>query len=436
MKPLAIAKWGLISSIEVAFRLCDILPKRRKRMSGASQIAVKEPVFVKSTDAYENPHEVLRAAQAKSAVSINEFGIHSVLRHRYMDTLLDAANTRQVELEGMALRGISEGPLYDLFKYAMLFANGDVHKRRRMPMARTFAFPLMDGMRPRVRQIATEVIERHKDKGPVNFLDVFSRAIPARIIAEIVGAPPEDWEKFSRWVADAARGIGMFAPDELPAINAGCAALLSYAGELINARRAAPKDDFITQYAKVTAAAGDLSEEEIRMQLLGVILAGSDTTRTGTASVLSQLLQHPDQWALVCDDPEKWKKQAVEEGLRYDPPVGSVPRFAIRDFAIDGIAIPAGHPVSMSVLAALRDPDVYPDPDKFDIRRTGLPRWNIAFGGGAHRCLGEALARAEMEESIAAIARLAPNTRIIGKPPTIKGHVAIRHIDAMTIEFG
>lgn len=404
-------------------------------MSAASLNAAKEPVFIKSTDAYENPHAVLGPARAKGAVSINEFGIHSVLRHRYMDVLLDSQNTRQVELEGMALRGISEGPLFDLYKYAMLFANGDVHKRRRMPMARTFAFPLMDGMRPRVREIATEVIERHKGKGTVNFLDAFSRAIPARVIAEIVGAPPEDWPKFSNWVADAARGIGMFAPEELPAINEGCAALYSYAAELLDERRAAPKDDFITQYARTTAAAGDLSEAEIRMQLLGVILAGSDTTRTGTASVLSQLLQHEEQWALVCGDPDAWKKQAVEEGLRFDPPVGSVPRFAIRDFEIDGVAIPAGRPVSMSLIAALRDPDVYDEPDRFDIRRTGLPKWNIAFGGGAHRCLGEALARAEMEESIATIARLAPKTRLIGKPPTIKGHVAIRHIDVMTVEF-
>lgn len=404
-------------------------------MSAADDSAVRTPVFVKSTDAYENPHAVLRAAQRQGSVTINEFGIHSILRHRFMETLLDPANTRQVELEGMMLRGISEGPLYDLYKYAMLFANGDVHKRRRAPMARTFAYPLMDGMRPRVTEIAAEVIERCKGGGPVNFLDVFSRAIPARIIAEIVGAPPEDWEKFSKWVADAARGIGLFAPEELPEIDAGCAALYSYAADLLDDRRKTPRDDFITQYARTTAAAGDLSEAEIRMQLLGVILAGSDTTRTGTASVLSQLLQHPEQWALVCEDPDRWKKPAVEEGLRFDPPVGSVPRFAIRDFEIDGVRIPAGQPVSMSVLAALRDPDVYPDPDRFDIRRTGLPRWNIAFGGGAHRCLGEALARAEMEESIAAIARLAPQTRIIGKPPTIKGHVAIRHIDQMTVEF-
>ncbi len=395
----------------------------------------KEPVLIDAVASYEDPHRYVKAAQEKGAVGMNDLGIYIVLKHRFMEMLLDNQNTRQFELEGMMLRGISSGPLFEFYRDSMLFANGDVHKRRRAPMARTFAYKLMDSMRPRVREIAAEVIESHRGKGPVNFLDAFSRAIPARIIAEIIGAPPGDWEKFSKWVADAARGIGFFQISELPEIDAGVAALNAYVEELLADRRRQPREDFLTSYAQATAAAGDLDENEIRVQMAGVILAGSDTTRTGTAVILSQLLQHPDQWALVCGDPEKWKKAAVEEGLRFDPPVGSVPRFTLRELEIDGVVIPEGRVVSMSVLAGLRDPDVYPDPDRFDIRREGLPRWNIAFGGGAHRCLGEALARAEMEESIATIARLAPHTALIGKPPTVKGSAAIRHIDAMTVEF-
>jgi cytochrome P450 len=404
-------------------------------MSAETVEARKEPVPIDSVASYEDPHGYLREAQKKGSVGLNDLGIYIVLKHRYMDMLLDNQNTRQFELEGMMLRGISSGPLYDLYRDAMLFANGDVHKRRRAPMARTFAYKLMDGMRPRVREIAAEVIEAQRGKGQVNFLDVFSRAIPARIIAEIIGAPAEDWEKFSKWVADAARGIGFFQSGELPEIDAGVAGLTQYVEELLSDRRRAPREDFLTSYAKATAAAGDLTESEIRIQMAGVILAGSDTTRTGTAAVLSQLLQHPDQWALVCADPDKWKKAAVEEGLRYDPPVGSVPRFTLRELEIDGVVIPEGRVVSMSVLAGLRDPDIYPDPERFDIRREGIPKWNIAFGGGAHRCLGEALARAEMEESIATIARLSPDIKLIGKPPAIKGSAAIRHIDAMTVEF-
>ncbi|MCB2097653.1 MAG: cytochrome P450 [Parvularculaceae bacterium] len=404
-------------------------------MSAVSQSAAKEPLLIDSEAAYNNPHAYMKSLREKSAVAITDIGVFVVLKHKYMDALLDNENTRQFELEGMMLRGITSGPLFELYKNAMLFANGDVHKRRRSPMARTFAYKLMDGMRPRVREIAAEVIEANRGKGPVNFLDAFSRAIPARIIAEIIGAPPEDWPKFSGWVADAARGIGFFQNDELPQIDAGVGALDDYVKSLLDERRKNPREDFLTSYAQATAASGELTEEEIRMQMAGVILAGSDTTRTGTAAVLSELLQHPDQWALVCADPEAWKKPAVEEGLRFDPPVGSVPRFTLREMEIEGVVIPEGRVVSMSVLSGLRDPDVYPEPDRFDIRRTGIPKWNIAFGGGAHRCLGEALARAEMEESIATIARLAPDIKMIGDPPKIRGTAAIRHIDAMTVEF-
>ncbi|MEZ5922044.1 MAG: cytochrome P450 [Parvularculaceae bacterium] len=404
-------------------------------MPVSSSAEEKEPVLVDAVQSYEDPHPYLKAAREKGAVGVNDLGVYIVFKHKYMDMLLDNSNTRQFELEGMMLRGITSGPLYDFYDKVMLFSNGDIHKRRRMPMVRTFAYKLMDGVRPRVREIAAEIIEAHKGKGEVNFLDAFSRALPARIIAEIIGAPPEDWPQFTKWVAAAARGIGFFQNEELPEIDAGVAALVDYVDKLLKERGQSPREDFLTSYAQATATAGDLSEAEVRAQMAGVILAGSDTTRTGTASILSQLLQHPDQWAMVVADPDRWKKPAVEEGLRYDPPVGSVPRFSLREMEIEGVTIPEGRVVSMSVLSGLRDPEVYPDPERFDITRENLPRWNIAFGGGAHRCLGEALARAEMEESIATIARLAPNTRIIGKPPTIKGSAAIRHIDAMTVEF-
>lgn len=404
-------------------------------MSSANADVGVAPPLIDSAISYETPHAYYRSLRERGAVAVTDIGVFVVLKHKYMEMLLDNQITRQFELEGMFLRGITSGPLFDFYRDSMLFANGDVHRRRRAPMARTFAFKLMDGMRPRVREIAGEVIEAHRGRGPVNFLDDFSRAIPARTIAEIIGAPPQDWPQFSQWVAAAARGIGFFKREELPAIEAGVKSLGDYVTALLADRAQNPREDFLTNYAKATAADGDLDENEVRTQMAGVILAGSDTTRTGTASILSQLLQHPDQWAMVCADSDRWKKAAVEEGLRFDPPVGSVPRFTLRPLEIEGVVIPEGRIVSMSVLSGLRDPEIYPDPDRFDITRTGLPRWNIAFGGGAHRCLGEALARAEMEESIAAIARLAPNTRMIGPPPTIRGAAAIRHIDAMQVEF-
>lgn len=403
-------------------------------MSAAAPLS-RQPFLIETGSAFADPHSVYREAIGKGPVAVNDIGVFILLRHRHAETVFDNTLTRQIELEPMFLRGISSGPLFDFYRDGMLFANGEAHRNRRAPMVRTFAYKLMDGMRPRVAEIAAEIINAKKGKRPVNFLDEFSRAIPSRIIAEIIGAPPADWPQFTKWVAAAARGIAFFNPEELPEIEAGVTALTAYVQRLLDDRRTNPREDFLTSYARATAEEGKLTESEVRVQMAGVILAGSDTTRTGTASVLSQLLQHPEQWALLKSDPDRWKKPAVEEGLRYDPPVASVGRVALRDFEIDGVTIPEGRLASMALLSALRDPEIYKDPDRFDIRREGIPRWNIAFGHGAHRCLGEALARAEMEEAIATIARLAPNTRIIGKPPTITGHVAIRHIDAMTVEF-
>ena len=109
-----------------------------------------------------------------------------------------------------------------------------------------------------------------------------------------------------------------------------------------------------------------------------------------------------------------------------------MPRIALRDIELDGYLVPAGTPIAVSLLSALRDPDVYSDPDRFDITRTDHPRWHPIFGGGAHRCVGEALARAELEEALAAIARLAPNTTLVGDFPRLAPG-AIRQIDQMRV---
>ena len=125
----------------------------------------------------------------------------------------------------------------------------------------------------------------------------------------------------------------------------------------------------------------------------------------------------------------------VDEGLRFEPVVGGLPRIAVQDLEIDGYLVPRGTPIAVSLLSALRDPDVYAEPERFDIFRQDHPRWHPIFGGGAHRCVGEALARAEMEESLVSTARLAPGARLVGDFPRLAPG-AIRQIDQMRVAFG
>ncbi len=355
------------------------------------------------------------------------------LRARTVEQIV-GSETRQLETESKLLQGVFDGPIYDFIAQVMLFANGEVHQRRRQPVARTFAFKLMEAMRPKAAAIAAELIEERLGKGPFDYVQEFAAQVPARIIADILGIPRSDLPIFMQWISDTAEAIGFIDVARRPQIEESLVAFNAYVDKLLADRRANPRGDFLSDYVAATAASGDMSEGEIRAQVVGLILAGSDTTRNAMCMTLYQLLNHPEQWRDLINDPDGLKKKASEEGLRYEPVVAGIPRVAVNDMTLEGYHIPGGAMISISLLSVLRDPDVYANPDSFDIHRTDQQRWHLAFGAGAHRCAGEALARVELEEVLAAIARLAPNTRIVGQAPKLNPG-AIRTVDQMRVEF-
>lgn len=374
-------------------------------------------------------YEDLRALRAQSPFVRTEMGIVIALRHRHVEPLVGPA-TRQLETETKMMQGIVSGPIYDFTADAMLFANGDVHVRRRSPVSRTFAFKLMDAMRPRAKALAQELVAEHRGAGPIDFIEQIAAQIPARLIAEILGVPRADLPVFLRWIGDTAAALGFVDLSRRAEIEQSLIEFNAYVADLLADRRAAPRGDFISDYVAATAEAGNLTEAEIRTQVLGLILAGSDTTRGTLCMTLTRLLQHPAQWADFKADPDGLKKGVVEEGLRFDPLVSGIPRVAVEPFTVDGLDLAPGQVIFASLVSALRDPEVFAEPDTFNIRRTDHSRWHYAFGAGAHRCVGEALARVELEETLAVIAREAPNTELIGLPPTL-GFGAIRPIDQM-----
>jgi cytochrome P450 len=384
-------------------------------------------------DAPGDAHAVLRNLREQAPLARTPIGLVLALRHRHLELVTSDA-TRQMETETKVMQGITSGPIWDLMTSGMLFANGDVHARRRAPVARTFAFKLMDAMRPKVIDVATELVEPRVGAGPIDFVGEIAAQIPARIIADILGIPRSDLPIFMQWISDTAESLGFIDLTRRQQIEDSLVAFTAYVADLLDDRRKTPKGDFLSDYVDATARDAQLSEAEIRTQVLGLILAGSDTTRGSLCMTLAHLLRHLDQWRAFCADPDGLKKGVVAEGLRYEPIVSGVPRVALRDLDIDGYLVPAGTPVAVSLLSALRDPEVYADADRFDITRTDHPRWHPIFGGGAHRCVGEALARAEMEETLAVIARLAPNTTLIGDFPTL-AQGAIRQVSAMRVAF-
>ena len=374
-------------------------------------------------------HDYVEIYRRKGAVAVDRYGFYWIFSHAHMLTVTDPNLTRQVETEKLGVFGISDGPIWEYYANSLLFSNGAAHERRRRPLARAFAFRVMEGLRPRIRAIAEDLIRPHLG-AETDILNRIAGPLPARIVAEVLGAPEGDFARFSAMVYPAMRALSLRPSEDIAKDAESLAALDAYIVGLLDARRAAPQDDFLSAYVAQVDQAG-LTADEARVQISSVILAGSDTTRMALCSTLAQLWRHPDQWRAFVADPEGLKADVAAEGLRFDPVIGSLPRVALQAFDLDGVTIPKGTVIAPIIPAILRDPEVYAAPDRFDIHRKDHPRYHPVFGAGAHRCLGEALARAELEEALAAFASLAPSAELMAAP-RLSGVSGARSIDRMT----
>jgi len=375
-------------------------------------------------------HEYVRFAAEQGPVVRDRHGIFITFSHAHMQQLVDPRLTRQMETETMALQGLDSGPVYDLFRNSMLFANGTAHANRRAPLARSFSIPLVRHLRERLRTLADDLVNEALQEGEIEFRDRIGGTLAARTIALVLGVPRADLPHITRLVYSAIRALSVRSAGVLAEASADLEALNAYVEDLLRDHETAGAKDFLAAYLKRTGCS-ELSGTEIRMQIVTLLLAGSETTRGALTSTVSQLMQNRDQWSLLCSDPDTHITGAVAEGLRYDPVIGALIRVAAKDLVFEGVAIPEGSLIGPLVVSALRDPAVYDRPDTFDITRGDHPRWHPVFGAGEHRCLGEALARVEMEEALDALRRLAPDIELSGPPPQIRGLGATRTVGEM-----
>ncbi|WP_245296867.1 MULTISPECIES: cytochrome P450 [Rhodomicrobium] len=382
-----------------------------------------------------DPHAVFRRYRPETPVVRRVDGSLIAMRAADFERLLADPRTRQMETELFELRGIVDGPLYDIFQYSMLFSNEPEHRRRRAPLSRAFAFRMIAALRPGIRAAATAILDRVAPDGEMNLLDDFAAQVPARTIATIVGLPEADIPDFTRWVYDVSLGASFsFNADDIGRMQQSAGHITDYLAQMLADRRAAPRDDFLTDFVKAVDEGGELTPIEALAQLITIVAAGSDTTRASMTIQTALLLGHREQWDAVCQNPELIPG-AVLEALRFEPSIGGAPRFTLEDIELDGVILPAGRILSLSAIAAMRDPAVYAEPDRFNIYRKDHPRWHYVFGGGAHRCLGEALAKAELEEGLAALAARFPTLEVVGEPLRVTGHSGVRRVSSLRVAW-
>jgi cytochrome P450 len=388
-------------------------------------------------DVTESPHEVcsrIRAAQLRGPIAIGPFGPEILSYELARGVLRD---TRFVIPPGLHLsaQGVTSGPLWDRVVGSIICAEGAEHHRLRSLVSRAFTPRATARLSDTIGEVVNELVDSVAGAGGCDVVTDIARHYPIPIICALIGAPRGTWAQFSRW-AEAIFKMANFSvnlADETPAILRGWAELDAYVDEMVAERRHRLTDDLLSDLIRAEVDGDRLNADELRMTVAGLLLAATDTTRNQLAASLHVLLDHPEQWAMLGENPEL-ATPAVEESMRHSPAVCNTVRTVNDDVELQGYTFPARTHIFVNSFAANRDPGIYEDPDRFDITRKEAPAV-LTFGGGVHYCLGANLARLELAEGLKILARRMPDARRAGPAPW-KPMLGMSGPISLPIEFG
>ncbi len=297
---------------------------------------------------------------------------------------------------------------------SMLFSDPPYHTRLRSLVTKAFSAKAIAAMAPRIQEIIDELLDAIDGPGEHDLIESFAGPLPTIVIAEMLGVDPARRADFKRWSDLGVMNFNpMLTPAERVEVEAAGAALDAYFRAAIAERREAPRNDLISHLVSAEEHGDCLTEDEI-VRMCGLLLAAGNVTTTDLiGNGVLALLQNASELRKLQDD-RSLIKNAVEEMLRYDPPVTQSGRVPLADIHVDGATIPAGQSISPMLAAANRDPEVHPDPNRFDITRPDLE--HQSFGGGVHYCLGAPLARLEAQLAVGTLVQRFPAIRLADGP--------------------
>lgn len=330
----------------------------------------------------------------------------AVLRYAEVSALLRDRRFRQGNARWPAQNGIHSGLFSDWWQETLLSLEGDDHARIRRLLVPAFRNRTIAAMRPHFQALADELVDGFAARGRVELVGEFAEPYAARIICVLLGLPEDHWRQVARWADDLGASFSIDVGNQVPRIEAALSGLYGYVDEVVEDRRAHPRDDLVSTLLRAQDADG-LSRHELGVALVFLAFAGMETTRNQLGLAVQTLLAHPEQWRLLGERPELGEN-AVEEVMRVNPTVTWVTREALEDVDFQGLRIPKGGIVQMLSHAAGTDPAAMPDPS-FDITQVRPP--HHGFGAGVHHCLGHFVARTDMAVALPLLARRMPDAR-------------------------
>jgi cytochrome P450 len=367
-----------------------------------------------SPAALANPYPLYAQAQRETPVFFSpRFNLWFVTRYEDIWTVLrdpatfssamstTVGTTVPPEVEAVLAEGWGEIS-------TLVTSDPPAHTRFRSLISKAFTPRRVAERAGRITEIANELIDGFEADGRTDLLQRFAYPLPMTVIAEILGVPHSDMARFKVWSDDVVERLSAELPLER---QIACARSLvefqHYFSERLDEREREPRDDMLTDLVNARIEGTEpLSRGEQLSMLQQLLVAGNETTRNLIANMVVLLLERPEAWRAVCAEPDR-AAAAVEEALRMEAPVQGLFRSTTRDVELGGAHIPAGAHLQLLYAAGNRDASQFPEPERFDLERANASS-HLAFSGGAHFCLGAALARLEGRIALQTLAARLP----------------------------
>jgi cytochrome P450 len=386
----------------------------------------------------QDPFPYYEALRRKASVYPGENGMFFVSGHAAVLEVLQQPNTFSSQWANSAGAPPVAGTEEEMEKIfaegyppvsTMLTLDPPLQTRYRKSVGKAFSTRRIASLEPRIRKIATDLLDAWPETGRVDFMRQLSIPFPVRVIADLLSIPLDRDADVKRWSDDSVASIGVEISAER-ALEAGRSVveMQKYMASLFKERRANPQDDFLSELV-----AADFEDMEGNVRKLDIsemisivqqlMVAGNEATSKGITEIMKLLIENPEEWKLLREDPSRIPTMA-DEGLRLASPNQGLFRLCTEDSEVAGVKIPKGQMLWVMFGSANRDEEVFPDSDRFDPSRKNLSD-SFAFGRGAHFCIGAPLARLEIQVLFEELAkrletiRFAPGTTLEYEPSFI-----------------
>ena len=358
----------------------------------------------------QNPFPSLRRLREYDPVHLTPLG-WVLTRYKDCAEVLTSRNFGMHGIEDVLRKQVGSGPAFEFIANRFHSYDPPEHTRLRSLVARAFSAHRIQEMRGHIEALAERFLDQVGTDTSFDLVEKFAYPLTSLVITEMLGTPIEDRTQLNVWTERILKLQGMPRPDKLTVAEGNAAArdFMEYMREFIEVRRRKPGNDLLSALIVAEEQGDRLTPEEIAECVAFLSNAGFSTTRNLIGSVVVALLMNREHWELLVNDPSL-TGEAVEEALRYDCSLTSTLRFARQETIIGNRKLAPGAAVFCLLNAANRDPERFPDPDRFDTMRTD--KKHLAFGGGVHLCLGATLARLQIEIALSALLRRYPRLRL------------------------